>query len=65
MTIGFEDYFKGTIWQPLKIKVNIVTLEPYCGRGLRIQPNKSVDEEKEFKYINSCYRKKNSDKDQK
>ena len=26
--------------------VNIVTLEPYCGRGLRIQPNKSVDERK-------------------
>ena len=26
--------------------VNIVTLEPYCGRGLRIQPNKLVDERK-------------------
>ena len=38
--------------------VNIVTLEPYCGRELRIQPNKSVDEEKEFKHINSRCRKK-------
>ena len=45
--------------------VNIVTLQPYCGRELRIQPNKSVDEEKEFKHINSGYRKKNSDTDQK
>ena len=26
--------------------VNIVTLKPYCGRGLRIQPNKLVDERK-------------------
>ena len=38
--------------------VNIVTLEPYCGRGLRIQPNKLVDEKKEIKHINSSYRKK-------
>ena len=38
--------------------VKIVTLKPYCGRGLRIQPNKLVDAGKEIKHINSGYRKK-------
>ena len=38
--------------------VNIVTLEPYCGRGLRIQPDKLVDARKEIKHINSGYKKK-------
>ena len=38
--------------------VNMVTLEPYCRWGLRIQPNKLVDERKEIQHNNSGYRKK-------
>ena len=60
MTIGFEN-FKFQRNHPTTIKyqgVKIVTLKPYCGRGLRIQPNKLVDARKEIKHINSGYRKK-------